>query len=51
MNMKAKVERNEKTSDKKGQKAHTYLLKEFINKRGHKTKEYKKHQTPKEFKI
>ena len=30
MNMKAKVERNKKTSDKKGQKLHTFLLKEFI---------------------
>ena len=30
MNMKAKVERNEKTSDKKGQKSHIFLLKEFI---------------------
>ena len=30
MNMKAKVERNEKSSDKKCQKSHTFLLKEFI---------------------
>ena len=30
MNMKAKVERKENTSDKKGQKSHTFLLKEFI---------------------
>ena len=30
MNMKAKVERDEKTSDKKGQKSHIFLLKEFI---------------------
>ena len=51
MNMKAIVERDEKTSDKKGQKTHIFLLKEFIKKRGHKTKEYKKHQTPKEFKM
>ena len=30
MNMKAKVERDEKTSDKIGQKSHIFLLKEFI---------------------
>ena len=30
MNMKAKVERDEKTSDKKGQKSHIFLLKKFI---------------------